>query len=307
MRTVLSEVARPDPKAPASQTRNLDNLIPFASASPHPALNLRAQHAQAGTRPATAWDLPVFKLGALPAGERAQGRMNAQMPLGVVGGLSDEEKALLSYGADGGSLNRGPFAPGAERAALCMHWLQTLIVAQRAAGGMQVPGPVLSRLQQVLSDGMAAYNQCRRFTDSPFPMPYANAVMLVLLMYTVSLPVLMWCWVTVPWLSATFAFIASLTYWLLHEVARDLEDPFLYEPNELPLPRKQHLFNERILQFRRVAASPTALPAPVRRLAARPGLVFDNGGASLTRRVSSGALESGELGAAAPPELNLKL
>ena len=60
--------------------------------------------------------------------------------------------------------------------------------------------------------------------------------MLVLIMYTVSVPVLMWCWVTVPWLSATFAFIASLTYWLLHEVARDLEDPFLYEPNELPLP-----------------------------------------------------------------------
>ena len=60
--------------------------------------------------------------------------------------------------------------------------------------------------------------------------------MLVLIMYTVSVPVLMWCWVTVPWLLATFTFIASLTFWLLHEVARDLEDPFLYEPNELPLP-----------------------------------------------------------------------
>ena len=79
------------PKPPPFGNRNLDNLFPFASASPHPALNLRAQHAQAGTRPATAWDRPVFKLGALPAGERAQGRMNAQMPLGVVGGLSDEE------------------------------------------------------------------------------------------------------------------------------------------------------------------------------------------------------------------------
>lgn len=30
-----------------------------------------------------------------------------------------------------------------------------------------------------------------------------------------------------------------LTYWALNEVARDLEDPFIYDPNDLPLARIQ--------------------------------------------------------------------
>jgi hypothetical protein len=34
----------------------------------------------------------------------------------------------------------------------------------------------------------------------------------------------------------------------MNEVARDLEDPFIYDPNELPLPRMQYCFNERLLQ-----------------------------------------------------------
>jgi predicted membrane chloride channel (bestrophin family) len=32
----------------------------------------------------------------------------------------------------------------------------------------------------------------------------------------------------------------------LNEVARDLESPFIFPPNDLPLPRMQHNFNERI-------------------------------------------------------------
>jgi hypothetical protein len=31
------------------------------------------------------------------------------------------------------------------------------------------------------------------------------------------------------------------------QVARDIEDPFLYDPNELPLPQMQYRLNERLL------------------------------------------------------------
>ena len=54
---------------------------------------------------------------------------------------------------------------------------------------------------------------------------------------------------------ALLAFIATFTYWTLNEIARDLEDPFLYEPNDLPLPRAQFLFNERILAIERETGS----------------------------------------------------
>lgn len=38
-----------------------------------------------------------------------------------------------------------------------------------------------------------------------------------------------------------------LTYWSLNEVARDIEAPFLYPPNDLSLPLLQHGFNQRLL------------------------------------------------------------
>lgn len=36
-------------------------------------------------------------------------------------------------------------------------------------------------------------------------------------------------------------------YWALNEVARELEDPYCFEPNDIPLARLQYQFNERIL------------------------------------------------------------
>jgi hypothetical protein len=36
-------------------------------------------------------------------------------------------------------------------------------------------------------------------------------------------------------------------YWTLNEVSRELEDPFCFPPNDIPLARLQYQFNERIL------------------------------------------------------------
>ncbi len=91
--------------------------------------------------------------------------------------------------------------------------------------------------------------------DIPFPFPYSNAIILILMIYTLTVPLLMWIWVKSLWFGALLAFIATFTYWTLNEIARDLEDPFLYEPNDLPLVRRQFLFNERILAIERETGS----------------------------------------------------
>lgn len=36
-------------------------------------------------------------------------------------------------------------------------------------------------------------------------------------------------------------------YWALNEVSREMEDPFCFEPNDIPLARLQYQFNERLL------------------------------------------------------------
>jgi|EP00966_Prymnesium_polylepis_P111825 hypothetical protein len=42
-------------------------------------------------------------------------------------------------------------------------------------------------------------------------------------------------------------FIAVLTYFTLHEVARELEDPFIHPPNVAPLSAIQKTFNKRLI------------------------------------------------------------
>lgn len=41
------------------------------------------------------------------------------------------------------------------------------------------------------------------------------------------------------WLAIIVDFCAVQSYWAMNEVARDLEDPFVYDPNDLPLARYQ--------------------------------------------------------------------
>lgn len=63
--------------------------------------------------------------------------------------------------------------------------------------------------------------------------------------------------VAVPFVFAAFienTIVASLasaaavqTYIMMNEVANDVEDPFHYDPNQLPLPQMQYRLNERLL------------------------------------------------------------
>jgi hypothetical protein len=48
-------------------------------------------------------------------------------------------------------------------------------------------------------------------------------------------------------LGIVLAAAAVQAYWALNEVARELEDPYCFPPNDLPLARLQYQFNERIL------------------------------------------------------------
>ena len=41
------------------------------------------------------------------------------------------------------------------------------------------------------------------------------------------------------WIGLLINFLSVQSYWSLNEVARDLEDPFVYDPNHLPLARYQ--------------------------------------------------------------------
>jgi hypothetical protein len=74
---------------------------------------------------------------------------NAARPFGVLGGVSDNEIYALQRA-------RGPYA----KVALVTMWLQEFISREYLAGSAgQVPGPLMSRIHQLISDGVVGYNQ----------------------------------------------------------------------------------------------------------------------------------------------------
>lgn len=63
------------------------------------------------------------------------------------------------------------FAPrSASRVQTVMTWLQQCIMERRREGGLQVPAPLLTRMYQLLSDGMLGYEQCRYAPPPPHPL-----------------------------------------------------------------------------------------------------------------------------------------
>ena len=259
----------------AREDWDLGNLQVHRPDAPAPPMNAGGALTKPGTGVSKFRSLDGFwTMFFLPAEQGRVERMNKSMPLHVIDGVSAEEQRLLWGGEWGGGLATGPEAPACERVNAVYQWVQTLIVAVHNSKGLCVPGPVLSRLQQHLGDGMLAYNNVRKFTDTPFPFPYSCGISSVLILYTASVPFLMWAYVEVVWLSCVMTFMASFTYWVLHEVARDMEDPFLYEPNELPLSRLQFLFNQRLLVLRSIAGSKDNLPGPLRDICTAKGLTF---------------------------------
>ena len=81
--------------------------------------------------------------------------------------------------------------------------------------------------------------------DTPFPFPWAQAVLLLLLMFAFTAPLLIVAYVKRMWLAILLDLISVQSYLVLNEVARDLEDPFVFEPNDLPLARIQVLCTAR--------------------------------------------------------------
>jgi hypothetical protein len=66
---------------------------------------------------------------------------------------------------------RGPLA----KVSLVNMWLLELISRECQAGSTgEVGAPIISRLYQFLSDGMAGYNQARKVAYVPFPFPHAQ-------------------------------------------------------------------------------------------------------------------------------------
>lgn len=144
----------------------------------------------------------------------------------------------------------GMYVIGAqERAYTGFGWVQSM-VAQRCSlktGWVTIASPTSNTIWNSLDQGYEAFEQCRALVDTPFPFPWAQAMVLFLVLFSLTLPLLMVAWLRSVWIAVLMDFVTVFCFWILNEVARDLESPFVFPPNDLPLARMQYNFNERLL------------------------------------------------------------
>ena len=181
----------------------------------------------------------------------------AYPPLEVLGGISTAEA-------------RG-VAASSERCHLVYTWLLKELVMRRKAGGLAADAPIVSRVYQVLSDGMLGYLGARKLADTPFPFPYAQLNAGFCLVNLCLFPFVVAAKVQGVPMATTIAFLGVTMIYSLNEVARELEDPYTAElgssANRLQAAAMHRDFNERLLTFYRnsrgTAIAPTTTsPAP---------------------------------------------
>merc|ERR1712080_458443 len=78
----------------------------------------------------------------------------------------------------------------------------------------------------------------------PFPFPYSQLLMGLLLMHYCMTPVLAWVFVTHPVGAAAVSFIPIFAFWSINYIAAEIEMPFGDDPNDLPMALMQDKFNE---------------------------------------------------------------
>lgn len=96
---------------------------------------------------------------------------------------------------------------------------------------------------------MLAYNQARKVMFIPFPFPHAQLSAFAIILVTAAVPFLMDQYTNETWLGILLTLCTVVTISGLHEVARELENPFRNVPNDIPLCTLQAMFNETLVTF----------------------------------------------------------
>ena len=122
------------------------------------------------------------------------------------------------------------------------------------------------------ADGMLGYENALKITNTPFPFPFAQCVALLLHINAIVAPALLADWLRYSWLAGIVTFINVFVMYLLNEVsltvlfartlsslrclhmgsrtvqvAREIEEPFKFDPNDLPIANLHHKFNRRLV------------------------------------------------------------
>lgn len=101
---------------------------------------------------------------------------------------------------------------------------------------IDIAPPIQSRMYQELSNGMLGFNNCLKIADVPFPLPFAQVLGLLLVAFSCFIPVYVINFTGSPIAGPVLCFFLFESLWCLNEVAKELENPFGQDINDIHLP-----------------------------------------------------------------------
>mmetsp|Transcript_30990 Transcript_30990/g.71977 ORF Transcript_30990/g.71977 Transcript_30990/m.71977 type:complete len:382 (+) Transcript_30990:65-1210(+) len=116
---------------------------------------------------------------------------------------------------------------------LIYHWIQTVLVDANATGIITVAPPILARAFFELADGMVKFHDCKKIAVHPFPFPYSQVTLILLISHWIITPVMICSETQNTFLACLFSFLVVFIFWGLYAIAIELENPFGDDPNDL--------------------------------------------------------------------------
>lgn len=210
------------------------------------------------------WVRNTFTFANVNTEYRRQYYQHASIP--VIGRIMERERKILG-------LANGPLA----KVHLVMHWITEAITSYHLKGGFgQVHPPIVSRLFQEVSNAMLGFSQAKRIAHLPFPFIYAQLTEFLVIILMIIIPLLMIVFVNSFSLGILFTFCSCMGFCSLYEATRELEDPFLFEPNDLPLCMWQGEFNEMLLLLNKYSSGSDEWEHKVSSKSVKPPIEVEN-------------------------------
>eukprot|EP00408_Alexandrium_pacificum_P010736 CAMPEP_0171222200 /NCGR_PEP_ID=MMETSP0790-20130122/35142_1 /TAXON_ID=2925 /ORGANISM="Alexandrium catenella, Strain OF101" /LENGTH=560 /DNA_ID=CAMNT_0011688141 /DNA_START=85 /DNA_END=1767 /DNA_ORIENTATION=- len=153
-------------------------------------------------------------------------------------------ETISTLGIDPNSL--AVLANADEQCEVLVHWIQRHVIEGYNSGVVGVPAPILSRVFQELSRGLVNAQNVRKIAEVPFPFPYTQMCVIMLLASSVLTPLLASITSSTSWEAGFLAFMPTLTFWCLNYMAAEIEQPFGEDANDLPIPEMVRTMNNSL-------------------------------------------------------------
>merc|ERR1719440_598274 len=120
-----------------------------------------------------------------------------------------------------------------DRTTVVMYWI--IHDLAKVSSDIEAAPPIQSRMYQELSNGMLGFNQCVKLADVPFPFPYAQILTVLLTCYVWWIPVYVVAFTQSMIVGPIMSFAIFQGVWGLNETAKELENPFGIDINDVTL------------------------------------------------------------------------